>query len=41
MKLSINRELLIKAINMVVKAADKRHRFVILGNIKLVLEEGI
>ncbi len=40
MKLSINRELLIKAINMVVKAADKRHRFVILGNIKLVLEEG-
>ncbi len=40
MKLSINRELLIKAINLVVKAADKRHRFVILGNIKLVLEEG-
>lgn len=40
MKLSINRELLIKAINMVVKAADKRHRYVILGNIKLVLEEG-
>ncbi|VEG12575.1 DNA polymerase III subunit beta [Moraxella cuniculi] len=39
MKLSINRELLIKAINMVVKAADKRHRYVILGNIKLVLEE--
>ncbi|MFB6348556.1 DNA polymerase III subunit beta [Moraxella marmotae] len=39
MKLSINRELLIKAINMVVKAADKRHRFPILANIKLVLDE--
>ncbi|USZ15799.1 DNA polymerase III subunit beta [Moraxella sp. FZFQ2102] len=39
MKLSINRELLIKAINLVVKAADKRHRFVILGNIKLVLDQ--
>lgn len=40
MKLSINRELLIKAITMVVKAADRRHRFPILANIKLVLEEG-
>ena len=40
MKLSINRDLLLKAINLVVKAADKRHRFAILANIKLVLEEG-
>ena len=40
MKLSINRNLLLKAINLVVKAADKRHRFAILANIKLVLEEG-
>lgn len=39
MKLSINRNLLIKAINLVVKAADKRHRFEILANIKLQLSE--
>ncbi len=39
MKLSINRDLLIKAINMVVKAADKRHRYAILANIKLSFDE--
>lgn len=39
MQLCINRELLLKGINLVVKAADKRHNMVILGNIKLVLTE--
>ncbi len=37
MELSINRELLLKAINLIVKAADKRNNMVILGNIKLKL----
>lgn len=39
MQLSINRELLLKAINLIAKAADKRHNMVILGNIKLVLNQ--
>ncbi len=39
MQLSINRESLLKAINLIVKAADKRHSMVILGNIKLQLFE--
>lgn len=38
MKLAINRDLLIRAIGLVVEAADNRHRLVILGNLKLVLE---
>lgn len=38
MQLSIHRELLLKAINLVAKAADKRHSMLILGNIKLKLE---
>ncbi|MDO4894865.1 DNA polymerase III subunit beta [Moraxella sp.] len=37
MKLVINRDLLIKAVNLVVKAADKRHRLAILANIKIEL----
>lgn len=37
MQLSINRELLLKSINLIAKAADKRHNMVILGNIKLQL----
>lgn len=37
MQLSIHRELLLKAINLIAKAADKRHNMVILGNIKLDL----
>ncbi|MBO6224128.1 MAG: DNA polymerase III subunit beta, partial [Psychrobacter sp.] len=40
MQLSINRESLLKAINLIAKAADKRHNMVILGNIKLQLSEG-
>ncbi len=39
MQLSINRESLLKAINLIAKAADKRHNMVILGNIKLQLTE--
>lgn len=39
MQLSINRELLLKGINLIAKAADKRHNMVILGNIKLELSE--
>lgn len=39
MQLSINRESLLKAINLIAKAADKRHNMVILGNIKLHLSE--
>ena len=39
MQLSINRESLLKAINLIAKAADKRHNMVILGNIKLQLFE--
>ncbi len=39
MQLSINRESLFKAINLIFKAADKRHNMVILGNIKLQLSE--
>lgn len=35
MQLTINRELLLKAINLIAKAADKRHNMVILGNIRL------
>lgn len=38
MKLAINRDLLIRAISLVVEAADNRHRLVILANLKLVLE---
>lgn len=37
MKLSIDRDLLIKAMNLVVEAADSRHRLQILGNLKLEL----
>ncbi len=37
MQLSINREALLKAVNLIAKAADRRHNMVILGNIKLVL----
>lgn len=39
MQLSINRESFLKAINLIAKAADKRHNMVILGNIKLQLTE--
>lgn len=39
MQLSINRELFLKAISLVVKAADKRHNMVILGNLKLQLTD--
>ena len=39
MQLSINRELLLKAINLIAKAADKRHNMVVLGNIKLEVTE--
>lgn len=39
MQLSINRESLLKAINLIVKAADKRHSMVILANIQLELSE--
>ena len=39
MHLSINRELFLKAISLVVKAADKRHNMVILGNLKLQLTD--
>lgn len=41
MQLSINRELLLKAINLIAKAADKRHNMVILGNIYLQVSEDI
>ncbi|WP_250163403.1 DNA polymerase III subunit beta [Psychrobacter sp. WY6] len=41
MQLSINRESLLKAINLIAKAADKRHNMVILGNIKLQLSESM
>lgn len=37
MQLTINREALLKAVNLIAKAADRRHNMVILGNIKLVL----
>ena len=37
MKLVINRDLLIKAMNLVVEAADNRHRLAILANLKLAL----
>lgn len=37
MQLSINRELLLKAINLIAKASDKRNNMVILGNIRLQL----
>ncbi|MBS9779546.1 MAG: DNA polymerase III subunit beta [Moraxellaceae bacterium] len=37
MELSINRELLLKAVNLIAKASDKRNSMVILGNIKLLL----
>lgn len=37
MHLLLNQELLVKATDFVAKAADKHHRFVILGNIKLEL----
>ena len=39
MQLSIDRESLFKAVNLIFKAADKRHNMVILGNIKLQLLE--
>lgn len=39
MKLTIDRNLLIRAINLVIKATDKRHRFAILANIKLDLSQ--
>ena len=39
MQLSINRESLFKAVNLIFKAADRRHNMVILGNIKLQLSE--
>lgn len=39
MQLSINRELLLKAINLIAKAADKRHNMVVLGNIKVEVSE--
>ena len=39
MQLSINRELLLKAINLIAKAADKRHNMVVLGNIKMEITE--
>lgn len=39
MQLSINRELFLKAINLVAKAANKRHSMVILGNLKLQLTD--
>lgn len=41
MQLSINRESLLKAINLIAKAADKRHNMVILGNIKLQLSKSV
>ena len=37
MKLTIAPDILIKATDLVAKVADKHHRFVILGNIKLEL----
>ncbi len=37
MHLSINRELLLKALNLIVKASDKRNNMVILGNIRFQL----
>jgi len=39
MQLTIARDLLLQAINLISKAADKRHNMVILGNMKLVLTE--
>lgn len=39
MQLLIARDVLLQAINLISKAADKRHNMVILGNIKLVLTE--
>lgn len=39
MQLTINRELLLKAINLIAKAADKRHNMVILGNIRLEVSQ--
>lgn len=37
MQLSIHREALLKAVNLIAKAADRRHNMVVLGNIKLEL----
>ncbi|RVU81928.1 DNA polymerase III subunit beta [Leucothrix sargassi] len=39
MQLVISRDLLLQAINLISKAADKRHNMVILGNMKLVLTD--
>lgn len=39
MHLFIHRELLFKAINLIFKAADRRHNMVILGNLKLEVSE--
>lgn len=39
MHLQLSSELLLKAVDLVAKAADKHHRFVILGNIKVELDE--
>ncbi len=41
MQLSINRELLLKAINLIAKAADKRHNMVVLGNIKIDITDAL
>ena len=39
MQLVISRDLLLQAINLISKAADKRHNMVILGNMKLALTD--
>lgn len=39
MKLTLPQELLIKVTELIAKVADKHHRFVILGNIKIELDE--
>lgn len=39
MQLVISRNVLLQAINLIAKAADKRHNMVILGNMKLLLSE--
>ena len=39
MQLTLNRELLLKAINLVAKAADKRHNMMILGNLKIEVSD--
>lgn len=39
MQLIISRDILLQAINLIFKAADKRHTMIILANMKLVLTE--